>query len=334
MSTILITGGAGFIMSHVVTELIASGHRICVLDDLSGGYVENIHPSATFYQGSITDTAKVNKIFDYEQPEFVVHGAAYAAEQLSPFIRHFNYETNVLGSANIINASVRTGVRCLIFLSSIAVYGHQAPPFRETDTPHPADPYGIAKYSIELDLKAAQEMFGLNYVIFRPHNVYGERQNIGDAYRNVAGIFLNQCLKGKPMTIFGDGKQSRAFSYVGDVAPAIASSIERTACWNQVINIGGAVPYTVEHLATEVARQMEVKYDAIHLPPRKEAVHAFCSQEKARQYFRDLMKDTPLHEGLARMTIWAKKHGSRPTPPFAAIELHKNLPPSWAHLLK
>jgi UDP-glucose 4-epimerase len=333
MSTILVTGIAGMLGSHVARHLLEQGHRVVGLDDLSGGNVANVHPSAVFYQGSITDRAKVNKIFDYEAPEFVFHFAAYAAEQLSPFIRHFNYETNVLGSVNIINASVRTGVKCLVFTSSIAVYGHQAPPFRETDTPHPADPYGIAKYSIELDLKAAQEMFGLNYVVFRPHNIYGENQNIGDAYRNVVGIFMNQCLKGKPMTIFGDGKQSRAFSYIGDVAPAIASSVGNHACWNQVINIGGAVPYTVEHLATEVARQMEVKYDAIHLPPRKEALHAFCSQEKSRQLFHGFYRDTPLHEGVARMAIWAKKHGSQPTPPFTAIELHKNLPPSWAQLL-
>jgi UDP-glucose 4-epimerase len=331
---ILITGIAGMLGAHVANHLLSQGHTVVGLDDLSGGFEENINTSTIFYKGSITDCELVNGLFKIEQPEVVFHLAAYAAEQLSPFIRKYNYETNVVGSANIVNACVKHGVRCLIFTSSIAVYGHQEPPFFETTQPSPADPYGIAKYAVELDLKAANEVFGLNYVIFRPHNIYGELQNIGDNYRNVVGIFMNQCMKEKPMTVFGDGNQTRAFSYVGDVAPAIASVADNRATWNQVFNIGGAVPYSVNHLAEEVAKQMGVKKDIIHLPSRKEAIHAFCSQEKAARHFAPYLKGTPLHEGVARMSIWAKQHGARTTHPFTAIELQKNLPPSWASLLK
>lgn len=333
MSTILVTGVAGMLGSHVARHLLEAGHRVIGLDDMSGGFIENVHPSVVFYKGSITDSGIIDQVFR-EEPEFVFHLAAYAAEQLSPFIRRFNYETNVIGSINLINAAVKHGVRCFVFTSSIAVYGHQEPPFFEETVPQPADPYGIAKYAIEMDLEAAHEMFGLNYVIFRPHNIYGENQNIGDAYRNVVGIFMNQCMQGRPMTIFGDGNQTRAFSYIGDVAPAIASAIEKPEVWGGTFNIGGAVPYTVNHLAVEVARLMGVKADVNYLPARKEAVHAYCSQGKAQKYFGQYLKNTPLHEGIARMTAWAKKHGARATKPFTAIELHKNLPPSWAQLLK
>jgi UDP-glucose 4-epimerase len=330
---ILVTGIAGMLGSHVAQHLLNNGHEVIGIDDLSGGDLHNLPKGAEMVHGSITDVQLVNDVVKGYQPEMVFHLAAYAAEQLSPFIRRFNYETNVIGSVNLINAAVHNGVRLFVFTSSIAVYGHGQPPFREIDTPLPADPYGIAKYAIERDLMAAQEMFGLNYVIFRPHNIYGENQNIGDAYRNAVGIFMNQCMQGKPMTIFGDGKQTRAFSYIGDVAPAIASVVERQDTWNAVFNIGGQVPYTVEMLATEVARQMEVKYDVIHLPARKEAVHAYCSQERAMRHFGDFLKNTPLHEGVARMAKWAKAHGARRTLPFTNIELHKNLPPSWAALL-
>jgi UDP-glucose 4-epimerase len=333
MSTILVTGVAGMLGSHVARHLLEEGHRVIGLDDMSGGFIENVHPSVVFYKGCITDQGIIDQVFR-EEPEFVFHLAAYAAEQLSPFIRRFNYETNVIGSVNLINAAVKHGVRCFVFTSSIAVYGHQEPPFFEGTTPQPADPYGIAKYAIELDLKAAREMFGLNYVIFRPHNIYGENQNIGDNYRNVVGIFMNQCMQGRPMTIFGDGNQTRAFSYIDDVAPAIASVADAPGCWNNIFNIGGAVPYTVNHLAVEVARHMGVKADVNYLPARKEAVHAYCSQGKAQSHFGHLIKNTPLHEGIARMTAWAKKHGPRATKPFTAIELQKNLPPSWAQLLK
>ena len=188
--------------------------------------------------------------------EYVFHLAAYAAEGLSHFIKHFNYTNNLLGSVNLINASVNHGVKCFVFTSSIAVYGRNQLPMTEDAVPQPEDPYGIAKYAVELDLKESHEMFGLNHVIFRPHNVYGEFQNIGDRYRNVIGIFMNQIMQGQPMTIFGDGRQTRAFSYIDDVAPVIAASIARPESYNQVFNVGADKPYSVNELATVVAKAM------------------------------------------------------------------------------
>jgi UDP-glucose 4-epimerase len=134
----------------------------------------------------------------------------------------------------------------------------------EETPPRPEDPYGIAKLAVEQELRVCKEMFGLDYVIFRPHNVYGERQNIGDKYRNVVGIFMNQILQGKPMTVFGDGSQTRAFSYIGDVAPIIAEAVDVPEAYNQIFNIGADQPYSVNELAS-VAMAMGVQA-IIHLP--------------------------------------------------------------------
>ncbi|HET9913899.1 MAG TPA: NAD-dependent epimerase/dehydratase family protein, partial [Anaerolineales bacterium] len=203
MKKSLVTGGAGFIGSHVAEELVKHGHAVTIMDDLSGGFVDNVVPGAKFVQGSINDTSLVDRLFDTERFDYVFHLAAYAAEGLSHFIKRFNYNNNLIGSINLINASVNTGVKCFVFTSSIAVYGASPElPMTEETIPHPEDPYGIAKLAVEQELRVCNEMFDLDYVIFRPHNVYGERQNIGDKYRNVVGIFMNQALQNQPMTIF------------------------------------------------------------------------------------------------------------------------------------
>jgi len=249
MGSILVTGGAGFMGSHVAEELIKRGHRVTILDDLSGGFVDNVPPQAQLVIGSITDRDLVEQLFDSQRFDHVYHLAAYAAEGLSHFIRHFNYMNNLIGSVNLINASVNTGVKCFVFTSSIAVYGSSPDlPMREETPAHPEDPYGIAKLAVEQDLASCHQMFGLNYVIFRPHNVYGERQNIGDRYRNVVGIFMNQILQDQPMTIFGDGQQTRAFTYIRDIAPIMADAIEIPEAWNEVFNLGADQPYTVREL--------------------------------------------------------------------------------------
>ena len=222
--------------SHLCDHLVENGHSVVGVDDLSGGFEENIPRTILrFYKDDIRDAGRIEAIFGEEKPEYVIHAAAFAAEQLAPFIRRYTYDVNVLGSMSIINAAVRHECRGLVFLSSIAVYGHGIPPFNESSLLEPADPYGIAKMAVELDLKAAQAMFGLPFIIFRPFNVYGPRQNIGDAYRNVVGIFMNQCLQGKPMTIFGDGEQVGAFSHISMVAPAIARSIDMADSWGQTL---------------------------------------------------------------------------------------------------
>jgi UDP-glucose 4-epimerase len=332
-SRILVTGAAGFIGSHVCRHLLQANHEVVGLDDLSGGFRDYVPAGVKFVEGSITDAGLVKKLFAENGFDYVFHLAAYAAEGLSHFIKHFNYTNNLLGSVNLINASINHDVKCFVFTSSIAVYGKNQLPMTEDAVPQPEDPYGIAKYAVELDLKEAHEMFGLNHVIFRPHNVYGEFQNIGDRYRNVIGIFMNQIMQGQPMTIFGDGTQTRAFSYIDDVAPVIAASIGRPASYNEVFNVGADKPYSVNELANVVAKEMGATTQIKHLDARNEVVHAYSAHEKVRKHFGDLIKNVSLNDGVAKMAAWAKKAGARQGKPFEAIEVRKKLPPSWAALL-
>ena len=325
---ILVTGGAGFIGSHVADALIARQHEVTVLDDLSGGSRSNVPAAARFVEGSVTDDALVKDLFDAARFDYVYHLAAYAAEGLSHFIKRFNYTNNVIGSVTLLNAAVNTGVKGFVFTSSIAVYGRAALPMTEDTRPEPEDSYGIAKYAVEQELHATRELFGLDYIIFRPHNVYGPRQNIGDRYRNVVGIFMNRILQGKPMTIFGDGTQTRAFSYVDDVAPVMAAAVENPAAWNQVFNIGADQPTSVNDLARRVAAAMGSESEVEHLDARHEVVHAHSDHRKLARVFGE-RPSTPLDEGLKVMAAWVRAHGVRATPAFEGIEITKNLPASW-----
>ncbi|MFN3916281.1 MAG: NAD-dependent epimerase/dehydratase family protein [Flavobacteriales bacterium] len=328
MSTSLVTGGAGFIGAHVVNHLIEKGHNVVVLDDLSGGFRENVNPKALFVEGSITDHLLLEKLFTDYKFDYVYHLAAYAAEGLSHFIKRFNYTNNLIGSVNLLNESVKHKVKCFVFTSSIAVYGALQPPMTEDMIPQPEDPYGIAKLAVEQELKVTHEMFGLDYVIFRPHNVYGEYQNLGDRYRNVVGIFMNQLMQNKPLTVFGDGSQTRAFSYIGDVAPYIANCVEVKEAYNQIFNIGADKEYTVSELAKTTMQAMGINGELRHLPTRNEVAHAHASHEKAKRVFK-MTIPVSLEEGLHKMAAWAKRTGVKKSKKFENIELTEKLPSIW-----
>jgi UDP-glucose 4-epimerase len=329
MPVSLVTGGAGFMGSHVAAELLENGHQVIVLDDLSGGFTDNVPSQATFLEGSILDFELIDRIFKKYSFTYVYHLAAYAAEGLSHFIKRFNYNNNLIGSVNIINACVNYKVKSLVFTSSIAVYGAGVPPLREDMVPVPEDSYGIAKLAVEQELKVSHEMFGLDYVIFRPHNVYGERQNISDRYRNVIGIFMNQILRGEPLTVFGDGTQVRAFTYINDISPIIARSVDVTAARNQVFNIGTDVPYPINDMAVMVAEAMGAKPEIVHLEPRNEVKIAFSDHSKVEKVFGK-QPQTSFRDGVHAMAQWVKTHGARESSVFEDIEVRKNLPASWA----
>ena len=325
----LVTGAAGFMGSHVVDSLIESNMNVVGMDDLSGGFISNVNPRSTFVQGSITDRPLVETLFENYRFDYVFHLGAYAAENLSHFIRRYNYENNLMGSVNLINASINHNVRCFVFTSSIAVYGEpKTLPVTEDMTCAPEDCYGIAKYAVELDLQAAHKMFDLPHIVFRPHNVYGERQHIGDKYRNVIGIFINCVLQGLPLPIFGDGQQTRAFSHIADVAPVIARSIDHPEAFNQIFNIGGDRHYSIGQIAEMVFKAMGVNTGIQYLRERKEVKHIYSSHRKIQQVLGSTAT-VDLRTGIDRMAEWARKHGARQTKEFAGIEIERNLPDSW-----
>ena len=333
MSKCLVTGGAGFIGSHVAKELLLEGNDVYILDDLSGGFVDNIPEGAIFVKGSILNHELINNIIESNKIDYIFHLAAYAAEGLSHFIKRFNYNNNLIGSVNLINAAINYKVKCFVFTSSIAVYGAGQLPMNENMVPVPEDSYGISKYAVELDLMESFKMFGLKYIIFRPHNVYGENQNIGDKYRNVIGIFINQIMQGKPLTIFGDGSQTRAFSYINDVAPVIAKSIKIPEAYNHIFNVGADIPYSVKYLAEIVSKCMGVEPIINYLEKRDEVLHAFSAHEKVEKIFGYKSKYS-LEEGISNMVKWAKTIGPRKSKLFGEIEVYKNMPKSWLEAIE
>jgi UDP-glucose 4-epimerase len=328
--TSLVTGGAGFMGSHVADHLIELGHQVVVLDDLSGGFRENVPQDSKFIEGSILDHELVNRIFAAHGFDYVYHLAAYAAEGLSHFIKRFNYNNNLVGSVNLINAAINHNVRCFVFTSSIAVYGAGQSPMEENMVPE--DSYGISKLAVEQELRICHEMFGLDYVIFRPHNVYGERQNIGDRYRNVVGIFMNQILRNEPMTVFGDGTQQRAFTHIRDVAPVIAASVDVPDARNQIFNVGADAPYTVNELAKAVAQAMGRSHGINYLDARNEVKVAFSDHSKADKCFGSRPR-TALPDGVTAMVQWVRQHGARESSIFERIEVPSKMPASWAKVI-
>jgi UDP-glucose 4-epimerase len=325
---VLVTGAAGFMGSHVAEHCLHLGMEVVAVDDLSGGFERNVPTNATFVKGDLRSVEFVRSLWEHGPFDYVYHLAAYAAEGLSHFIRRFNYETNLLASVNLINASINSEVKCFVFTSSIAVYGRNQLPMREELTPHPEDPYGVSKLAVELDLAASQELFGLNYVIFRPHNVYGERQNLSDKYRNVIGIFIRQCLEGEPLTIFGDGRQTRAFSHIDDVAPSIARAPLIQEAYNQVFNVGADEPHTVLRIASEVSQALGRPLNVKHLAPRNEVIDAFADHSRVQSVF-GRQTTVPIGAGIERMAKWALLQPRDLPMEFYNIEVRKNLPDSW-----
>ena len=302
---VLITGVAGLIGSHMAESLIAKGYDVSGIDNLSGGYKENIPDGVEVYNGNLDNTKFIDVVFDSVKPDYVYHFAAYAAEGLSPFIRNFNYTNNLICSVNVINACVKFEVKKIIFTSSMAVYGEGQPPFKETDQPRPEDPYGIAKYAVEMDLKQACEQFGLNYAIVRPHNVIGIRQNIWDKYRNVIGIWIRQVLRREAITIFGDGNQKRAFSDIKFCLEPMERLMTETN--GQIFNIGSDKEYTLNEVAEIVkalAEEYEFAPEIKHLEARHEVKFAYSDHTKAKAIlgFKD---ETNLESTIREMFTWA-----------------------------
>jgi len=326
---VLITGVAGLLGSRLADWIIENKPEVEVIgvDDLSGGYEENINPKVNFWQMDLVNHP-IENIFEAHDIDYVFHFAAYAAEGLSPFIRGYNYDNNLKATARIVNECIKNNVKRLIFTSTLAVYGHQdGNVFDENQVPKPIDPYGVAKYACEMDIQIAGEQHGLDWCIIRPHNVYGIKQNIWDKYRNVLGIWMFQYLNDEPMTIFGDGTQTRAFSYIDDSLEPLWNSAILPQASKEIINLGGIREVSInEANATlrDIIRNGNVEYHE----ERHEVKHSIPTFQKSIDILGFEHK-TELYDGLKEMWEWAKKQPKRERFVWPSYELDKGIYSYW-----
>lgn len=329
--TVLITGVAGLLGARLAEYLIETQPGITVIgiDNLSGGYIENVHPAVKFVNLDLAhEPKKLETVFQKWQPTYVFHLAAYAAEGLSPFIRQFNYDNNLKATAGIVNECIKNDVKRLVFTSTLAVYGHgEGGVFNETQTPKPIDPYGVAKYACEMDIQIAGEQHGLDWCIIRPHNVYGVKQNIWDKYRNVLGIWMFQHMNGETMTIFGDGEQTRAFSYIDDSLAPLWNAAVRPDASRQIINLGGIEEHSIKEAAMillEVIGDGEI----VHKEARHEVKHSIPTWKKSVDIL-GFEHTTNLREGLTEMWEWAQKQPKRDRFVWPSYELENGIYSYW-----
>ena len=329
--TILITGVAGLLGSRLADWILKNHpeYTIIGIDDLSGGYRENVNDKVKFHPlNLITQEKTIQGIFKYYKPDYVFHFAAYAAEGLSPFIRTYNYDNNLKATAIIVNECIKHDVKRLVFTSTLAVYGHgYGGIFEENQIPKPIDPYGVAKYACEMDIQIAGEQHDLDWCIIRPHNVYGIKQNIWDTYRNVLGIWMFQHMNGEPMTIFGDGNQTRAFSYIDDSLEPLWKSAILPEASKQIINLGGIEEYSINH-ANEILKEVIGAGEVIYKEARHEVKHSIPTYQKSVDILGFEHK-TNLKEGLTNMWDWAQTQPKRDRFVWPSYELDKGIYSFW-----
>lgn len=328
INTVLITGVAGLLGSNLADYLTSNGINVIGIDDLSGGYFDNINEKVKFYNlNLVTDYDKLNFIFSENKIDYVYHMAAYAAEGLSPFIRNYNYNNNLVATTNIVNCCINNNVKRLVFTSTMAVYGENKTPFDESYVPTPIDPYGIAKYACEMDIQVAGEQHGLDWCIIRPHNVYGRKQNIWDKYRNVLGIWMNLHLNNKPMTIYGDGKQTRSFSYIDDSIKPLWNAAIFPEASKQIINLGGIYETSINE-ACDTLMKVIGDGQKVYLEQRHEVKHAFSTYQKSIDILK-FKHSTNLEDGLKYMWNWAKLQPKRSQFVWESYEVEKGIYNYW-----
>lgn len=277
---VLVTGGAGFVGSHLVDRLVKEGYRVTVLDNLSTGKKEYIHPKAIFRKADIIEEPALDRIFKNERPDWVFHLAALARVPLSMKDPVGTSKVNIMGALNVFKAALDTKVKRVIFASSSAVYGNQKKlPLKESMIPKPISPYALQKLVGEQFAKVFSALYGLPIISLRYFNVYGPRLDFQSDYSLVIGKFLRLRAEGKPLTIFGDGNQTRAFCYVSDAVEATIKAMNsKKLKGGEVINVGGNISHSVKILAKLIGGKV------VHVPPRQGDVrHTKASMSLARR---------------------------------------------------
>jgi UDP-glucose 4-epimerase len=325
---VLITGVAGLLGSRLADWILDNTDCTVIgIDDLSGGYIENVDTRVNFYKINLSNDNTLESIFETHKPDYVFHFAAYAAEGLSPFIRQFNYENNLIATTRLINQSIKHNIKRFVFTSTMAVYGAATPPFLESYQQAPIDPYGIAKYACEMDIQIAGDQHGLDWCIFRPHNVYGAKQNIWDKYRNVLGIWMYQHINNLPLTIYGDGEQTRSFSYIDDCVEYLWKGAIDPLASKQIFNIGKDEACTINQACDTLIKVMGGG-SKVYLEQRHEVKDAWVSHDKIKNLL-NFKNPTSLEDGLTKMWDWAKQQQNRERKLWSSYELDKGIYKFW-----
>ncbi|OQA39082.1 MAG: UDP-glucose 4-epimerase [Parcubacteria group bacterium ADurb.Bin316] len=337
---ILVTGSAGFMGSHLVDGLEEKGYNVYGIDDLSGGFMRNVSDKKKFTKLDLRDRQKVAAYIAKLKPEIIFHLAADATEGRSQFTPFSALDRNLVAYMNLIVPAIKNGMKKMILTSSMSVYGAQQIPFNERMITQPEDVYGSAKASMETVTRVLANVHGFRYVIIRPHNVYGPKQNISDPYRNVIGIFLNRLLHNKGFYIYGDGKQKRAFSYIDDTIPPMIRAAFNKKCEGRIVNVGGEEPITLTQLANILleeyfeTKKIPTNFEPQYLPARPQEVkYAFSNHDVARELIGFKPK-TSMRAGLREMIKWAKEIGPQEFVYLDKFDLDNHLvPKTWKNKL-
>ena len=332
--TVFVTGVAGFLGSHLADALLKRGYVVKGVDNMIGGYLDNVPQGVEFRQIDCIDREAMVKFM--EGSDIVYHCAATAYEGLSVFSPHLVTQ-NIFGiTLSTVSAAISTRVKRFVLCSSMARYGTQdTQPFTEDMIPKPQDPYGIAKYASELSLANLARVHGMEYAIAVPHNIIGARQKYDDPYRNVAAIMINLMLQGRQPIIYGDGKQMRCFSFYQDVVDPLIKMATEESVVGETINVGpDEEPITINELAETVADIIGMKLDPIYMPDRPQEVKvATCSAEKARKLL-GYQTSTNLRDGLKDMVEYINKRGAKPFTYHLDLEIINDLTPrTWKERL-
>ena len=330
---IFITGIAGFLGSHLADRMINLGHDVLGNDTLIGGYEDNVNHKATLYKVDCCNRERMADIM--KNVDVVIHTAATAHEGLSVVSPDFITKNVFQATVSTISAALENKVRRFVYCSSMARYGNQQTPFTEDMKPMPVDPYGIAKVAGEDTLRMLSDTHGMEWNIAVPHNIVGPRQRYDDPFRNVMSIMINRNLQGKPAIIYGDGLQTRCFSYVDDCIQCLEKLILDNDIVGQIINIGpdeGTI--TVKDLANLIANKTGCNLQPIHVDDRPQEVkHATCSADKARQVLK-YKTTTDLETAVERTIDYIKKRGTKPFDYTFPLEIvNSKTPRTWKERL-
>lgn len=316
MSRILISGAAGFIGSHLVEGLLSQGHQVIGVDDLSGGFLENLpkwndkHFHAfSFFKQDLCDYRATEEVFMGNRPEIVLHLAANARESASFYDVYRVTRANLYMSSILIELAIKYGTRKFVFFSSMSVYGKGKAPFPEDAKLQPCDPYGASKAATELTLRMMSAAHGISFLVLRPHNCIGVRQSLQDPFRNFVGLSMNKLMRGEQITIFGED-HVRAFSPIEDSLPAFMRAIEPGTADGETINVGGKEPIKIVEMAQEILKHFpEANQEIVYLPPRYgEVPIAYSTSEKSEKLL-GYEEKVGWRECVATMAQWARTKG-------------------------